>query len=143
MKIRSYSELVALETFEDRFDYLKIVGGAERYAFGPERYLNQDFYRSQEWKDIRREVILRDEWDLGIDGYGIGKYPFIHHMNPITVQDIVDRSKFLMDPEYLILCSKDTHEAIHKGNLTTHDMRLLRFAERTPGDTTPWRRING
>lgn len=143
MRIRRYSDLLSLRTFEERFEYLRIVEGAERYAFGNDRYINQDFYRSREWQDIRTEIFLRDEWDLGIEGMTLGRYPIIHHMNPITKEDIVNRSEFLINPEYLILCSKPTHEAIHKGGLGALDLRQMHSVERRPGDTTPWRRTNG
>lgn len=140
MRIRTYSELISLPTFEERFEYLKIVGGRERYQFGFDRYLNQDFYRSKEWQMIRNEILARDEWDLGVDGYTLGKHPIIHHMNPITKEDIVNRTEILMSPEYLILCSKETHEAIHKGGFTASDLELMHGSERTPNDTDLWRR---
>ena len=140
MRIRRFSDLVSLNTFEERFEYLRIREGAERYAFGNERWLNQVFYRSREWQDIRNEVLLRDEWDLGIEGYTLGRYPIIHHMNPITRDDIINRSEILLNPEYLILCSKETHEAIHKGGLVAKDIQMMHSADRTPGDTTLWRR---
>lgn len=131
---------MSLPTFEERFQYLRIKEGAERYAFGNDRYINQDFYRSREWKDIRDEIFIRDEWDLGIEGYEIGRYPIIHHMNPITKEDIVERTDKLLNPEYLILCSKATHEAIHKGGIVRQEIQFLHSAERTPGDTTLWRK---
>lgn len=140
MKIRTYSELMSFQSFEDRFNYLRIKEGAERYAFGFDRYLNQDFYRSREWSDIRNYILRRDEWDLGVDGYGLGRHPIIHHMNPITKDDIVNRTDILLNPEYLILCSKETHEAIHKGGNSPRDLEMMHFAVRTPNDTTPWRR---
>lgn len=140
MRIRCYNELKELKTFEERFQYLVIKEGAERYAFGPDRWINQDFYRSREWADIRSEILYRDEWDLGVEGYGLGKRPIIHHMNPITKEDILRRSELVFNPEYLILCSKETHEAIHKGGLTASDMRLIHTVERRPNDTTPWRK---
>lgn len=140
MKIRSYSELVLLPTFEERFKYLQIGGDRERFQFGFDRYINQDFYRSHEWKRIRDEILIRDEWDLGIEGYSLGKHPIIHHMNPITKEDIINRSEFLLSPEYLILCSKETHEAIHKGGHNSADLQMMHAAERSPNDTTLWRR---
>ena len=140
MKIRRYSDLIALPTFEERFKYLCIKEGAERYAFGNDRYINQDFYRSRLWQDIRNEILIRDEWDLGIEGYTLGKHPIIHHMNPITKDDIINRTEILLNPEYLILCSKETHEAIHKGGMSARDIELMHSTERTPGDTTLWRR---
>ena len=140
MKIRRFSELMALDTFEERFEYLRVREGHERYLFGNDRYLNQDFYRSREWQDIRNEILRRDEWDLGVEGFSLGKHPIIHHMNPITKDDIILRTEILLDPEYLILCSKETHEAIHKGGMAGVDIRLMHSAERTPGDTTLWRK---
>lgn len=140
MKIRRYSELIQLPSFEERFEYLCITEGAARYAFDLDRWVNQDFYRSREWQDIRNEILMRDEWDLACEGFSVGKRPIIHHMNPITKQDIIERTEFLWNPEYLILCSKDTHEGIHKGRLTAGDLQMMHSVERTPNDTTPWRR---
>ena len=140
MKIRSYTELMLLPTFKERFEYLRIREGAERFAFGPDRWINQNFYRSKEWQQIRTEILFRDEWDLGIDGYSLGKYPIIHHMNPITKEDIINRSELAFNPEYLILCSKETHEAIHKGGMNSRDLQMMHAVERQPNDTIPWRR---
>ena len=140
MKIRSYSELASLKTFEERFKYLQIGGDRERFLFGFDRYINQDFYRSKEWRKIRDEILIRDEWDLGIEGYTLGKHPIIHHMNPITKEDIINRSEFLLSPEYLILCSQETHEAIHKGGNNSADLRMMHAVERSPHDTTLWRK---
>ena len=140
MKIRSYTELILLPTFKERFEYLRIRGGAERFAFGPDRWINQNFYLSKEWQKIRTEILFRDEWDLGVDGYSLGKYPIIHHMNPITKEDIINRSELAFNPEYLILCSKETHEAIHKGGMDSRDLQMMHAVERQPNDTIPWRR---
>lgn len=140
MKIRSYSELMLLPTFEERFNYLRIGGDRERFQFGFDRYINQDFYRSKDWQRIRDEILCRDEWDLGVEGYSLGKHPIIHHMNPITKEDIIKRSEFLLCPEYLILCSKETHEAIHKGGYNSTDLHLMHGTERRPNDTNLWRR---
>lgn len=136
MKIRSYSELRRIDTFEERFDYLVLNGSVGSSTFGFDRYVNQLFYTSKQWRDVRREVALRDNGcDLGIDGYEIHYRPLIHHMNPITVEDISEGSEYLLDPEYLITTTHDTHNAIHYGNRS-----LLRtpFVERSRGDTKLW-----
>lgn len=136
--IRTYSELITLPTFEERFEYLKLGGIVGESTFGFDRYLNQLFYKSQEWKRIRRDIILRDDSrDLGMDGYDIHGRIIIHHMNPITIEDIRNRSSFLLNPEYLICVSHNTHEAITYG-----DASLLIKAPiiRSRHDTCPWRR---
>ena len=138
--IRTYSELITIPTFEERFRYLKLGGRVGEETFGFDRYLNQIFYTSNEWRDIRNHVIVRDHGcDLAMldreipDGVKI----LVHHMNPITVDDILKRSEYLLDPEFLISTIKNTHDAIHYG-----DERLLILApiERRPNDTCPWRR---
>lgn len=137
MKIRTYSELVTLKTFEERFKYLQLNGVVGEQTFGFDRYINQIFYQSQEWKSIRNHVILRDNGcDLGVEGYEIVGKILIHHMNPITAKDIERRSDILMNPEYLISTVHNTHNAIHYG-----DEGLLVKApiERKPNDTCPWR----
>ena len=137
MKIRTYSELVTLKTFEERFKYLQLNGVVGEQTFGFDRYINQIFYQSQEWKSIRNQVILRDNGcDLGVEGYEIVGKILIHHMNPITAKDIERRSDILMNPEYLISTVHNTHNAIHYG-----DEGLLVKApiERKPNDTCPWR----
>lgn len=137
--IKTYSELIAIPTFEDRFRYLKLGGRVGEETFGSDRYLNQIFYTSNEWRDIRNHVIVRDHGcDLAMldreipDGVKI----LIHHMNPVSVDDIIRRSEILLDPEFLISTVKRTHDAIHYG-----DERLLTLApvERRPNDTCPWR----
>lgn len=133
---RSYSELKRLKTFEDRFDYLRLGSRVGDFTFGSHRFLNQDFYRTKEWKRIRDKVILRDKaCDLGIEGYDIFDRIYIHHMNPITIDDILDNREEVLDPEFLICVSFNTHNAIHYG-----DESLLPkpFEERRPGDTTLW-----
>lgn len=138
MKIRTYSELITLPTFEERFRYLQLNGKVGEDTFGFDRYLNQVFYRSQRWKEIRDQVIIRDNGcDLGVDGYEIHGKILIHHMNPITLRDIERESDLLMDPEYLISVTHNTHNAIHYG-----DEKLLVTApiERMKNDTCPWRR---
>ena len=138
MNIRSYSELIKLPTFEERFRYLRLNGSVGRETFGFDRYLNQIFYQSQRWKSVRDRVIIRDQGcDLGVEGYEIHGRIIIHHMNPITLQDIERESEFLIDPEYLICTIHNTHNAIHFG-----DERLLisKPIERTMNDTCPWKR---
>lgn len=136
--IRTYSELSTLTSFKDRFRYLKLDGAVGEATFGFDRYLNQLFYRSQRWRKIRDEVIVRDfGCDLGIEGYEIYKYAMIHHMNPITAKDIQDESDYLLNPEYLITTTQQTHNAIHYGN---EDLLPTMPVERTQNDTCPWRR---
>lgn len=138
MKIRTYSELIKLPTFEERFQYLKLNGAVGKDTFGFDRYLNQIFYKSQKWLSVRDQVIIRDNGcDLGIEGYEIHGRILIHHMNPITLRDLEIESDFLLDPEYLISTVHNTHNAIHYG-----DENLLYKApvERTRFDTCPWRR---
>ena len=135
--IRTYSELCQLSAFEDRFDYLRLNGSVGKDTFGFDRYLNQQFYRSREWKRIRDLVILRDNGcDLGVEGYEIRGRILIHHMNPISIEDLQHMSDFLMSPEYLICVSHRTHNAIHYG-----DESLIVSApiERSQNDTCPWR----
>lgn len=136
--IKTYSELITLLTFEERYEYLRIGGRVGEETFGFDRYLNQIFYKSKEWLSIRDQVIARDNGcDLGIPGREIHRRILIHHMNPITVEDILNRSDFLLNPEYLICTVKNTHDAIHYGdeNLLNKDP-----IERTKNDTCPWRR---
>lgn len=136
--IRTYSELSTLTSFKDRFRYLKLDGAVGEATFGFDRYLNQLFYRSQQWRKIRDEVIVRDcGCDLGIEGYEIYKYAMIHHMNPITAKDIQDESEYLLNPEYLITTTQRTHNAIHYGD---EDLLITMPVERTKNDTCPWRR---
>lgn len=137
MTIKTYSELITLPTFEERYDYLRLNGAIGEDTFGFDRYLNQVFYRSSKWKRIRDQVIVRDNGcDLGIEDRAIYGKIIIHHMNPITVQDIERESAFLLNPEYLICTTLNTHNAIHYG-----DKSLLTLApiERTKNDTCPWR----
>lgn len=138
MVIRTYSELITIPTFLDRFEYLRLNGKVGEETFGYYRYLNQVFYRSSEWKKIRNLVIIRDNGcDLGLSGYDIHGKVYIHHMNPITVDDIRSRSEFLLNPDYLICVSHMTHEAITYGDKS---LLLLEPMERTKNDTCPWRR---
>ena len=136
--IRTYSELVRLPTFEERFRYLKLDGLVGKDTFGFDRYLNQEFYRSKEWKEVRDFVIVRDNGcDLGMDGYEIVGRIYIHHMNPITVNDIVHSSDFLLNPDYLICMSHNTHNAVHYGD---EDLLVTAPVERRKNDTCPWKR---
>lgn len=136
--IRTYSELITLPTFEDRLRYLKLGGVVGIETFGFDRYVNQEFYRSNEWKEIRRDIILRDKGcDLGLEGYDIERGLIIHHMNPIHIKDITEWTSFLTEPEYLICTSLQTHNAIHYGD----DSILNRYevVERRINDTCPWK----
>lgn len=137
MIIRRYSELMSLSTFDERFQYLKLNGSIGKDTFGFDRYINQNFYRSQEWKRVRDMVIVRDcGCDLGVEGYEIYGKILIHHMNPIMLNDIVDVSEYLLNPEYLISTTLDTHNAIHYGN---QKMLAKEPIERKKNDTCPWR----
>ena len=136
--IRTYSELIQLPTFEERYRYLRLQGAVGKSTFGFDRYLNQKFYRSSEWKRIRDEVIIRDNGcDLGIEDRLIYGRILIHHMNPITEKDIIRMSDALMNPDYLICVTHQTHNAIHYGN---EDLLFTGFVERRPNDTCPWKR---
>lgn len=133
---RRYSELRRLETFEERFEYLKLGGSVGRSSFGFDRHLNQSFYKSPEWKEAKREVIIRDNGcDLGIPGFEINGALLIHHMNPMSVDDIVHREEWIIDPEFLIATTHNTHNAIHYGDAS---QLRTKFAERKPGDTKLW-----
>lgn len=136
--IKTYSELMKLKTFEERYEYLRIGGKVGEETFGFDRYLNQIFYNSEEWKNVRNHVISRDNGcDLGIPDREIrGNKILVHHMNPITKEDILNRSDILLNPEYLITTVKNTHDAIHYG-----DSELLYQDPivRSKNDTCPWR----
>ena len=135
--IRTYSQLKQLKTFEERYDYLKLGGVVGEDTFGFDRYLNQNFYRSREWKRVRDEVIMRDNGcDLGVDGHEIRGKILIHHMNPITSEDIHRVSDYLLNPEYLICVTHRTHNAIHYGD---ESLIVTAPIERTQNDTCPWR----
>lgn len=136
--IKTYSELIMLPTFEERYRYLRLQGIVGEDTFGFDRYINQKFYRSVEWKRIRDYVIVRDNGcDLGIEDRMIHGRILIHHMNPIRQRDILDATDVLLNPEYLICVSHDTHNAIHYGdeNLLVKDPIV-----RTKNDTCPWKR---
>lgn len=136
MKVKTYKEMSRLETFEERFDYLKLNGSVGSDTFGFDRWLNQKFYRSKEWKRRRDQIIIRDNGcDLGIPGREIQGKIIIHHINPITVEDICDITEYLMNPDYLVCTSQNTHNAIHYGdtNLLPKDPII-----RKQGDTKLW-----
>lgn len=139
MNIKTYSELITFPTFEERYRYLKLDGVVGEDTFGFDRYLNQEFYqRDQEWKRIRDFVIIRDQGcDLGVGGREIRGKILVHHMNPITKDDILKRSEFLLNPEYLICTLKSTHDAIHYGD---ENLLMKGPVERKPNDTCPWRK---
>ena len=135
--IRCYKDLSRLESFMERYQYLKIHGKVGEETFGLDRYINQSLYKSQRWKNIRSQVIIRDNGcDLGVDGHEIDRYIVVHHMNPITLEDIEEERDIVFDPEYLICCTSRTHQAIHFG-----DEGLLPkdYVERKPNDTCLWR----
>ena len=136
--IRTYSELLTFPTFEERFKYLQLNGTVGADTFGHDRYLNQSFYHSTEWLRVKREVIIRDNGcDLGIAGREIPTRIYIHHMNPIDQRDILDRTSYLLNPEYLICVSKRTHDAIHYGN---ERILVKDPIVRRPNDTCPWKK---
>lgn len=135
--IRRYSELIKLPTFKERFEYLRLDGQVGESTFGFDRYTNQKFYRSMEWKKIRNHIIMRDHGcDLGMDGYEIYGKILIHHMNPISLRDIDTASSFLLNPEYLICVTHDTHNAIHYGD---DSFLAAEVPERRKNDTCPWK----
>lgn len=141
--MRTYTELMSIPTFEERFEYLKLNCSIGAITFGFDRYANQIFYNSNAWKEARRKVILRDSNDFGVMDLGHPDYiiagkVMIHHMNPIKIEDIIDKKDYILDPELLICVSRDTHNAIHYG-----DARLLpkyELVTRIPNDTCPWRK---
>lgn len=138
MSIKTYSELIALPTFEERFRYLKLDGRVGEDTFGFDRWINQKFYKDPAWLRVRDEVIIRDNGcDLAIPGREISTRILVHHMNPITKRDILDRSDFLLNPEYLICTIKRTHDAIHYGD---ESILIPEHVDRKPNDTCPWKR---
>lgn len=135
--IRTYSELITLPTFKERYEYLRLGGRVGEDTFGFDRYLNQAFYKSEEWRSIRDHVITRDNGcDLGMEGHEIFGRILIHHMNPIRKEDIINRSDILLNPEYLICTIKNTHDAIHYGD---ESLLVIAPVERRKNDTCPWR----
>ena len=137
MTIRTYSELITIPTFAERFNYLRLDGKVGESTFGFDRYLNQAFYKNPEWLRVRDEVIIRDNGcDLGIPDREIYGRILVHHMNPIRSKDILERTKYLLDPEYLICVMKSTHDAIHYGDESLLPKEPI---ERSRNDTCPWR----
>ena len=137
--IKCYSELCQLGTFEERYRYLRLFGTVAGETFGFDRYLNQEFYKSKEWKRVRDQVIIRDNGcDLGISGREISGNIYVHHMNPICAEDIEDLTDYLLNPEYLICVSHETHNAIHYGDES--QIHRNEFKERTSNDTCPWKK---
>lgn len=136
---KTYSELIQIPSYIERYRYLKLGGKTGEITFGHERYLNQLLYKSPEWKSFRREIILRDQgFDMGMDGYEIQGLILVHHMNPITAKDILDRNDCVFDEENVICVSKITHNAIHYGS---EELLVIdEIAERRPDDTIFWRR---
>jgi len=137
MRSRSYSELRRLDSFEDRFRYLSLKGTVGETTFGWDRWMNQMFYTSAEWKHVRHEVIARDNGcDLGVEGFEIHDRVYIHHMNPLSRDDLVHGNADILDPEFLISVTHKTHNAIHYGDESI--LQRVVFTERRPGDTTLW-----
>ena len=137
MSIRTYSELITIPTFEERFEYLQLKGSVGKDTFGYDRYLNQVLYRSPEWKRLRNQIIIRDGGcDLACDGYDIYGKVLIHHMNPITVEDVLARSRKVFDPDNLVCVTHNTHNAIHYGD---SNLLVTGVITRTKNDTCPWR----
>lgn len=139
MKIRTYSELRKIKTFEERFEYLQLKGKVGVETFGFDRWINQNFYKSPEWRTVRDKVIIRDGGcDLGIEDREILDSIIIHHMNPISIDDFRDQSDWLLNPDFLITTMLSTHNAIHYGN---KDLLILDPIVRTKYDTCPWKNI--
>lgn len=137
--IRSYKELVKLDNYEDRYLYLLLGDKIGEDTFGFDRYLNQTFYKSSEWRRLRNEIIIRDNGcDLGMSGFDIYGKIIIHHMNPIRKNDILNATDYLMNPDFLICVSMDTHNAIHYGDKNYLDR--FKDISRSPNDTCPWRK---
>ena len=138
--IRTYTELIAIPTFIERYRYLKLGGSVGEETFGWERYLNQSFYKSNEWRRFREQIIVRDH---GCDladfdhEFAPGELIIIHHLNPIDTKDILNQTEFLMNPEYVVACRKLTHDAIHYGDESL--ITPFELVRRTPNDTSPWR----
>lgn len=138
-KIRTYTELSEIDSFIERYRYLKLSGKVGEDTFGFDRYLNQVFYKSPEYRSIRNKVIVRDcGCDLGVDGFEIYGKVIVHHMNPISKTDILERSDFALNPDYMICVSHDTHNAIHYGDESL--LPIFEMVERRPNDQAPWKR---
>lgn len=139
-KMRTYTELSKIDNFLDRYRYLKLDANVAEETFGFDRYLNQRFYTSAEWKRLRNDIIVRDMGcDMALNGCEIYGTIFIHHMNPITDKDILRRTDYLLDPEFLVCVSRNTHNAIHYGDEKLIDS-LYKVPERHANDTCPWRK---
>lgn len=136
--IKTYSELIAFPTYEERFRYLQLKGAVGKDTFGYDRYLNQILYNSQEWKRFRDKIIIRDNGcDLACEGYDIHGRILVHHINPIRVDDVVNRNPIVFDPENVVCVTHNTHNAIHYGD---ESLLILAPVERTKNDTCPWKR---
>lgn len=136
--IRTYSDLLKIKDFMGRFEYLALKGIVAEETFGFDRYLNQKFYRSPEWKCVRSKIIVRDNGnDLGVPGHEIFDHIFIHHMNPLKIDDLINSTDYLLNLEYLICVSRTTHNAIHFGDKSL--IAPVDLVERKPNDTCPWR----
>lgn len=137
MRIKTYSELITLPTFEERFEYLQLKGTVGQETFGFDRYLNQILYNSKEWKYLRNEIIVRDNGcDLALEGFEIHGRILIHHINPITIDDVIKRREMVFDPENLICVTHNTHNAIHYGDKS---LLITGPIERRANDTCPWK----
>lgn len=136
-RIRTYDELRRIDSFEERYEYLRLDGTVGLETFGYDRYLNQRFYTSREWRLVRQEIIARDlGCDLGVEGYEIFEKVIIHHMNPMTVEQVMHSDDAIFDPNFLITVSHNTHNAIHYGDSSL--LKLNQLVERRPGDTKLW-----
>ena len=136
--IKTYSELITFLTYEERFRYLQLKGAVGKDTFGYDRYLNQILYNSQEWKRFRDKIIIRDNGcDLACEGYDIHGRILVHHINPIRVDDVVNRNPIVFDPENVVCVTHNTHNAIHYGD---ESLLILAPVERTKNDTCPWKR---
>lgn len=137
MNTKTYSELITIPTFEERFEYLRLKGSVGKDTFGYDRYLNQILYNSTEWKKLRNQIIIRDNGcDLACEGYDIHSHILIHHLNPITVDDVLNRSRKVFDPDNLVCVTHNTHNAIHYGDAS---LLVTGPIVRTKNDTCPWR----
>lgn len=137
MRIKTYSELITFSTFEERFEYLQLKGIVGQETFGFDRYLNQILYNSKEWKHLRNEIIARDNGcDLALEGFEIHGRILIHHINPITIDDVIKRREMVFDPENLICVTHNTHNAIHYGDKS---LLITGPIERRANDTCPWK----
>lgn len=136
--LKTYSKLIKLKSFEERFEYLKLSSFISELTFGSKRFLNQALYSSDRWKKIRGEIIIRDNGcDLGMDGYDLIGRIYIHHLNPITIEDIRHGRSCVFDPENLICCSMDTHNRLHFGSEPPKSL-----VARRPNDTCPWKEVS-